>query len=96
MICEPFSPISTAKRFTVFELSLDPDDPLTYLVENDEGVVERLPIETLPVEIEVLGESEPQQHNLYRSHHGFMIAADSLSGLAPRASRQRTTRLPDR
>ena len=70
--------ISTAKRFTVYELALDPNDPLTYLVDNQPHA-----IESETIEIEVLGEAGTRAHTFYRSEHGFMIAADALSPFAP-------------
>jgi len=75
--------ISTAKRFTVHELALDPDDPLAYTVIDGAGDEVRYAIETIPVEYEVLGESEPRTHFLYRSHFGFMFSAKALSPIAP-------------
>ena len=75
--------ISTAKRFTVHELSLDPSDPLAYFVTNEAGERERYEIETIPVEYSVLGEASPRTHFLYRSHLGFMLNAKAFSGLAP-------------
>jgi acyl-homoserine-lactone acylase len=75
--------ISTAKRFTVHELALDPTDPLAYFVEDENGIPVRHTIEAIPVEYEVLGESQPRVHTLYRSQFGFMMSARALSNLAP-------------
>ena len=75
--------ISTAKRFTVHELALDPADPLAYTVVDENGVETRYEIEEIPVEYDVLGETEPRTHTLYRSHYGFMFSARALSSIAP-------------
>ena len=75
--------ISTAKRFTFYELHLDPDDPLAYFYTNEAGETERRTIEPVTVEIEVQGESEPRRHTFWRSHYGWMIDLRVLSGIAP-------------
>ena len=76
--------ISTAKRFTVFELSLDPSDPLTYFFTLPSGEVERRRIEVVPLEIEVKGFPQPVRRNLYRSHFGLMVSAATINPLGPK------------
>ncbi|MEM7678045.1 MAG: penicillin acylase family protein, partial [Myxococcota bacterium] len=76
--------ISAAKRFTLFELSLDPEDPLAYFVTTPGGRVERRQIEAVTVEVEVLGAPAPVRRTLYRSHYGFMVSAQALNPLGPR------------
>ena len=71
--------ISTAKRFTIYELTLDPADPLAYFVTDESGGVTRHEITPVTVSIEVAGEA-PRQHTFYRSHHGWMIDLKTLAG----------------
>jgi acyl-homoserine-lactone acylase len=59
-----------------YELTLDPTDPLTYLVDG-----EKRSITPITVSVEVLGEDgtlETVEQTLYRSHHGFMVAGEDL------------------
>ncbi|MEL7369064.1 MAG: penicillin acylase family protein [Myxococcota bacterium] len=76
--------ISTSKRFTLFELALDPEDPLAYFVTTQDGRAVRRRIEAIPIEIEVLGAPAPIRRTLYRSHYGLMISAQALNPLGPR------------
>lgn len=69
--------VSTAFRFTLYELTLAPGDPMSYLYDG-----ELRDIEPVPLEIDVMesdGEITTEQRTLYRSHFGPMIG--SLFGL---------------
>lgn len=63
--------VSTAYRFTFYELTLDPSDPYRYMYDG-----ESVPMQALPIEIEVLGDDgsiTTQSRTLYRSHFGPMM-----------------------
>lgn len=63
--------VSTAYRFTFYELTLDPSDPTRYMYDG-----ESLAMEQLPVEIEVLqddGSVTTESRTLYRSKFGPMV-----------------------
>ncbi|WP_437689042.1 acylase [Sorangium sp. So ce176] len=68
--------VSPAKHFTVYRLSLDPDDPTAYIHEG-----ERRPMERREHTIDVLtddGSIEQVSRVMYRSHHGPMLGASVL------------------
>ena len=72
--------VSTAQRFSFFELHLLADDPYKY--EYDGEVRD---IETNPVTIEVLledGTIEERTENIYMSHYGPIVDLGALSDLA--------------
>lgn len=63
--------VSTAFRFTFYELTLVPGDPTSYLHEG-----EVVAMQQVPVAIEVLqedGSVTTQERTLYRSHYGPML-----------------------
>ncbi len=63
--------VSTAYRFTFYELTLSPDDPTTYLYDG-----ELRPLEATEVNVDVLeadGSLSRETRTLYRSHFGPMI-----------------------
>lgn len=65
--------VSTAFRFTLYELKLAPGDPMSYVYDG-----ELRDIEPVPLEIEVMeadGEITTEQRTLYRSHFGPMIGS---------------------
>ena len=69
--------VSTAFRFTFYELSLVPGDPTSYVHEG-----EAVKMQALPITIEVLqedGSVATQERTLYRSHYGPMLNL-SVSG----------------
>ena len=70
--------VSTSRRFTVYELSLKPGDPLTYIKAGEER-----PITTQTFEIEVnVGAPQPLRvaRTFYFSEFGPMLAADAVTG----------------
>lgn len=72
--------VSTAQRFTFFELHLLEDDPYKY--EYDDEVRD---IEANPVTIEVMledGTIEERTQNIYMSHYGPIVDLGGLSDLA--------------
>lgn len=60
--------VSTAYRFTIYELTLSPESPTKYVFD---GAVRDM--EAVPLTVEVKGEAEPVQRTLYRSHYGPMM-----------------------
>ena len=63
--------VSTAYRFTFYELNLAPGDPTSYVHEG-----EVVKMQELPIAIEVLqedGSLATQERTLYRSHYGPML-----------------------
>ena len=74
--------VSTAKRFTLYQLSLVDGDPLKYNYINSAGVTEQRDIETVPVTIQ-LPNNQTQVHNIYVSQYGPMLAVNLLNGQLP-------------
>ncbi len=70
--------VSPARRFTFFELTLAPGNPLQYMYD---GVA--TDFEAHPVSIEVTtggGAVETREHTFYRSHQGWVFDIGSLLG----------------
>lgn len=68
--------VSPANHFTVYRLSLDPDDPTAYVYEGETRAMERR-----EHTIDVLGDDgsvAPVSRVMYRSHHGPMLGASVL------------------
>jgi acyl-homoserine-lactone acylase len=73
--------VSTAARFTLFELELNPDNPLQYRYGD-----EFLDIEELTVQVPGAGEdSAPRAHTVYMSHFGPVFSAEGMAWTAERA-----------
>lgn len=70
--------VSTGKRFTIYELTLKPGDPLTYIVD---GVEKRM--EPVDVTVEVLagGAVSSQTRRLYKTDFGAVLTVPT-AGLA--------------
>jgi acyl-homoserine-lactone acylase len=60
--------VSTAYRFTIYELTLVPGNPTQYVYD---GQVRDMT--AVPLSVEVKGEAEPERRTLYRSHYGPMM-----------------------
>jgi len=63
--------VSTALRFTLYELQLNPENPMEYKYGD-----EYRPIVTTPVEVEVLdgdGHTGTQQQSIYLTHYGAVV-----------------------
>lgn len=60
--------VSTAYRFTIYELTLNPENPTQYVYD---GALRDMT--AVPLEVEVKGEAEPVRRTLYRSHFGPMM-----------------------
>ena len=70
--------VSTGRRFTLYELELDPDDPMKYVYGG-----ELRDIETQTVSAERLlpsGEVETVEHTFYLSHYGPVIDLSEPAG----------------
>ena len=69
--------VSTAWRFTPFELKLVPGSPTSYMYD---GEVRQMKAENVTVQVRTEnGELEPQTRTLYSSHHGSVF--NSILGL---------------
>ncbi len=68
--------VSTALRFTLYELELNPDNPLEYRYD---GEYRAMIPQTVTLDVtQADGTSNSQQHTVYRSHYGPMVASDRL------------------
>lgn len=68
--------VSTALRFTLYELTLNPENPLEYLYDD-----EYRPITPQSVNVSVGqsdGDNQSRQHTVYMTHFGPVIASGSL------------------
>ena len=74
--------VSTAKRFTLYQLSLVDGDPMKYNYTNSEGVVEQRDIKKDDVTIQ-LPNNKTLVRSVYSSHFGPMIAVNQVNGLLP-------------
>ena len=74
--------VSTALRFTFYELELHPDDPMRYRYDDDYR-----DIESRSVEVVVAGEdgSETREHSVYLSHYGPILQSGDLPWAEGRA-----------
>ncbi len=70
--------VSTAKRFTLYQLSLVAGNPLKYNYVNSAGVLEQRDIKAVPVTIQ-LPDNKKQEHTIYVSQYGPMLAANLLT-----------------
>lgn len=71
--------VSTAMRFTLYELDLDPDDPMRYRYGDDYR-----PIEAVTVRVPY-GDAPPREHTVYMTHYGPVVAGEGLGWTADRA-----------
>lgn len=68
--------VSTALRSTIYELALNPDNPLEYRYGEDYR-----PIESRTVSVDVQrpdGKIESEEHNVYSTHYGPIVVSDQL------------------
>jgi len=68
--------VSTALRFTVYELSLNPDNPMQYRYADGMRDIQ-------PVTVDVAvrnddGSTQSRQHTVYMTHYGPLIVSDQL------------------
>jgi len=71
--------VSTAQRFSLFELKLADDDPYTYIYDGERRSIEANPV-TIEVKLED-GTLEERTKNIYASHFGPLIELSALSDL---------------
>lgn len=74
--------VSTARRFTLYQLDLVDDDPMKYNYTNGNGVVEQRDIRKDDVTIQ-LPDNKTLTQPVYSSHFGPMLAINELNGLLP-------------
>lgn len=69
--------VSQAKRFTLYQLALDPSDPLRYYYD---GALRDIEVTTVEIDVQLPnGSVVPHSHQLYFSHYGPMVDLSSLS-----------------
>ncbi len=73
--------VSTAARFTLFELDLNPDNPMQYRYDDEYRDIEAVTV-TLPG---TGGNSEAQSHTVYMTHFGPVIENEGLKWTAENA-----------
>ncbi|OFA32503.1 peptidase S45 [Glaciecola punicea] len=74
--------VSTAKRFTLYQLQLMPDNPLQYQYLNEAGETEQRDISKVEVSIDLPG-GAAHTGAVYLSHFGPMLAANFVNGALP-------------
>ncbi|WP_223651454.1 penicillin acylase family protein [Halopseudomonas nanhaiensis] len=74
--------VSTAKRFTLYQLALVDGDPMKYLSQTADGQLEQRDIERVDVSIQ-LANGSTQQGSVYLSHYGPMIAVNLVNDQLP-------------
>lgn len=74
--------VSTAKRFTLYQLSLVNGNPMKYNYKNSDGVFEQRDIEEVPVTIQ-LPNNQTLVRPIYLSQYGPMLAANLLNPQLP-------------
>lgn len=71
--------VSTAKRFTLYQLSLVKGNPFKYNYVNNAGVVEQRDIETVPVTVKMPNNKPSIVRNIYVSQYGPILNAQLLN-----------------
>ena len=71
--------VSTANRFTLYELDLVDGNPLKYNYTNSAGMVEQRDIEEIEVTVQMPDGKPPLVRSIYVSQYGPMLAADLLN-----------------
>lgn len=71
--------VSTAKRFTFYQLSLVNGNPMKYNYQNSEGVFEQRDIKKVNVTVQLPGNLPAVTRPLYLSHFGPMLEVDLLN-----------------
>lgn len=74
--------VSTAKRFTLYQLALVDGDPMKYRYFNAQGVEEEREITRVPVTVQLPG-GATQEAAIYISHLGPMLAVNLLNPQLP-------------
>lgn len=74
--------VSTAKRFTLYQLELVNGNPMKYNYTNSDGVVEQRDIRKDEVTIQ-LPDDQTLVQPVYSSHFGPMLAINKVNGLLP-------------
>lgn len=74
--------VSTAKRFTLYQLRLVDGDPLKYVYVDSQGVEQHRDIERVPVTIQLPGE-QTLTGAIHLSHYGPMVAVNLINPNLP-------------
>jgi len=68
--------VSTALRFTLYELTLNPDNPLKYRYDDEYRAMN---VQSVSVDVvNANGERSTEQHAVYMTHYGPVIVSDQL------------------
>jgi acyl-homoserine-lactone acylase len=68
--------VSTALRFTLYELSLNPDNPLEYRYGDEFRAIEARTVAVDVVDAD--GETQEENHTVYMTHYGPLLVSDAL------------------
>jgi len=68
--------VSTALRFTLYELSLNPDNPMEYRYGDEYRTIEAKSISVDVVTTD--GEAQTENHTVYMTHYGPLLVSDAL------------------
>ncbi|SDS56970.1 acyl-homoserine-lactone acylase [Halopseudomonas xinjiangensis] len=74
--------VSTAKRFTLYQLALVDGNPMKYLYQNADGQLEQRDIERVDVSVQ-LADGNTHQGSVYLSHFGPMLAVNLVNEALP-------------
>ena len=74
--------VSTAKRFTLYQLALVEGDPMKYHYQNANGQMEQRDIERVAVSVQ-LADGSTQSGSVYVSHYGPMLAVNLVNDQLP-------------
>ena len=74
--------VSTALRFTLYELELDPEDPMRYRYDDDYRDVEQRSVD---VEVSHEGDTQTRSASVYFSHYGPVIHTPAFAWSKERA-----------
>ncbi|MEC7077664.1 MAG: penicillin acylase family protein [Pseudomonadota bacterium] len=69
--------VSTAKRFTLYQLTLNPENPYEYLYDGEYRAMQKRTV-TVPVPDDETGTSSEQSHTTYFTHFGPVVESKAL------------------
>ena len=75
--------VSTAKRFTLYQLSLVKGNPLKYNYVTSSGTIEQRDIQVVPVTVQMPDNKPSITRNIYVSQYGPMLNVNLLNGQLP-------------
>ena len=69
--------VSTAKRFTLYQLTLNPENPYEYLYDGEYRAMQKRTV-TVPVPDDETGTPSEQSHTTYFTHFGPVVESKAL------------------